>query len=314
MMHLRLTVPPALEAEVRQCLADAVGVAHVAVLPGASRQPGGSLILCDVVREGADQLLVALQGCGLAEQGAIVMTDAGLVLSRSADLAERETPGEGADAVVWEAVSDITHEESRLTVTYLSFMVVATMIAACGVMIDNAILIVGAMAVGPDFGPLAGVCVAAVRREPRALARSLLALLAGFLVAIVLTWLFSLVMDGLGLFTLDLFEDPHPATRFIWQPDAFSIVVAMLAGVAGMLSLTSAKSAALVGVAISVTTIPAAANAAVAIAYGEIDQAWGSFVQLDINLAGILVAGTLTLLAQRLLWARTRRRAAATPG
>jgi uncharacterized hydrophobic protein (TIGR00271 family) len=314
MMHLRLTVPPALEAEVRECLAEAVGVAHIAVLPGASRRPEGSLILCDVAREGTDQLLVALRACGLAERGAITMTNAGLVLSRAADRAEREAPGEGADAVVWEAVSDITHEESRLTVTYLSFMVVATMIAACGVMIDNAVLIVGAMAVGPEFGPLAGVCVAAVRREPRALARSLLALLAGFLLAIVLTWLFSLVMDGLGLFTRALFEDPRPATQFIWQPDAFSVVVSMLAGVVGMLSLTSAKSAALVGVAISVTTIPAAANAAVAIAYGEIDQAWGSFVQLDINLAGILVSGTLTLLAQRLFWARAHRRAPATSG
>ena len=49
---------------------------------------------------------------------------------------------------------------SRLTITYHSFMAVA----ACGVMIDNAILIVGAMALGPDFGPLAGICVAVGRR------------------------------------------------------------------------------------------------------------------------------------------------------
>ncbi|MFC1421168.1 DUF389 domain-containing protein [Streptacidiphilus cavernicola] len=304
MMHLRLTVPPELEAEVRGCLDRVVGVAHIAVLPGASRDPAGSLVLCDVARESADELLVELRGCGLPERGAIAMADAGLVLSAAADRAEAAAPGEGADAVVWESVADITSEESRLSVTYLAFMVVATMIAACGVMIDNSILIVGAMVVGPDFGPLAGVCVAAVRREPRAAGRSLLALVLGFVGAIVLTWLFSLLMNALGLFTRDLFEAPHPATQFIWQPDAFSIVVAVLAGIAGMLSLTSAKSAGLVGVAISVTTIPAAANAAVAMAYRQYYEAWGSFAQLIVNLVGILVAGVLTLLVQRRLLAR----------
>ena len=47
---------------------------------------------------------------------------------------------------------------------------------------------------------------------------------------------------------------PRPDTAFIYQPDVLSFVVAFLAGVAGMLSLTSAKSGALVGVLISVTT------------------------------------------------------------
>jgi uncharacterized hydrophobic protein (TIGR00271 family) len=292
---------------VRTCLTEAVGVTHVAVLPGASRVPEGSVLLCDVAREAADGLLVSLQGLGLAAHGAITMTDAGLVLSHAADLAEAQAPGEGADAVVWEAVSDITSEESRLSVTYLAFMAVATMIAACGVMIDNSILIVGAMVVGPDFGPLAGVCVATVRRERRAAGRSLLALFGGFLFAILLTWVFSAVMEFLGLFTRELFDTPHPATRFIWEPDLFSLVVAALAGVAGMLSLTSAKSAGLVGVAISVTTVPAAANTAVSITFDSYRQAWGSFVQLGINLVGIMSAGILTLLVQRLLWARARR-------
>ena len=87
------------------------------------------------------------------------------------------------------------------------------------------------------------------------------------------------------------------------------MVVAALAGIVGMLSLTSAKSAALVGVAISVTTVPAAANAAVGLAYGAVDQAWGSFVQLGINLAGIMISGSATLFVQQRMQDRVRRRA-----
>jgi uncharacterized hydrophobic protein (TIGR00271 family) len=84
--------------------------------------------------------------------------------------------------------------------------------------------------------------------------------------------------------------------------------VAVLAGMAGTLSLTSAKSGALVGVAISVTTVPAAANAAVALFYGDTEQTVRSTEQLLLNLLGIVLAGTLTLLAQKALWASQRPR------
>jgi hypothetical protein len=56
-----------------------------------------------------------------------------------------------------------------------------------------------------------------------------------------------------------------------------------------------------------VTTIPAAANAAVALAYGVPDEAGGSALQLLINVAAIVTAGVLTLLAQRWIWRRAHR-------
>lgn len=91
-------------------------------------------------------------------------------------------------------------------------------------------------------------------------------------------------------------------------------VVALLVGIAGILSLASAKSGALVGVAISVTTVPAAANAAVAFAFTEYRQAWGSTEQLLLNLVGIVLAGALTLLAQKWFWASRRERTARAGG
>jgi uncharacterized hydrophobic protein (TIGR00271 family) len=117
---------------------------------------------------------------------------------------------------------------------------------------------------------------------------------------------FSLFMDALGYFTEAKLEADRPNTAFVYAPDAFSFIVAVLAGIAGTLSLTSAKSGALVGVAISVTTVPAAANAAVALAYGDTKQTVGSTEQLLLNLLGIVLAGTLTLLLQKWLWSRQR--------
>ncbi|MGW7239298.1 DUF389 domain-containing protein [Streptomyces sp. NPDC054804] len=309
MLHLRLITPADRTDAVVRLIDTTVGTTHLVVLPGAARNPAGDVVMCDVAREAGDELIGALRALDLDRTGSIAVEDIDLSLSHRADRAEAEAPGEAADAVLWEGLTEATHEESTLSVTYVAFITLATMIAACGVVLDNAILIVGAMAVGPEFGPLAGICTAVVRRRPRLALRSLTALLVGFAVAMLVTVGFTYLMDGLNLFTRVQLAAERPNTNFIYRPDAFSFVVAVLAGIAGILSLTSAKSGALVGVAISVTTVPAAANAAVAFAFTEYRQAWGSAEQLLLNLLGIVLAGTATLMAQKYLWKQQRQQA-----
>ncbi|MCI3932492.1 DUF389 domain-containing protein [Streptomyces sp. AN091965] len=310
MLHLRLITPADRTDAVVRLIEKTPGTTHLAVVPGAARNPSGDIVMCDVAREAGDELLGGLRALEIDKHGSIALENIDLSLSLRADKAEDEAPGEGADAVLWEHLADATHEESTLSVTYVAFITLATMIAACGVVLDNAILIVGAMAVGPEFGPLAGFCTALVQRAPRLALRSLTALIAGFAIAMAVTVAFSFFMDAVDLFDQAALEAKRPNTNFIYRPDWFSFVVAVLAGAAGTLSLTSAKSGALVGVAISVTTVPAAANAAVAFSYDEYRQAWGSTEQLLLNLLGIVLAGTFTLLAQKLLWARQRERTA----
>ncbi|MCF3119920.1 DUF389 domain-containing protein [Streptomyces arenae] len=312
MLHLRLITPADKTDEVVRLIEGTVGTTHLAVVPGAARNPRGDVVLCDVAREAGDELIDGLRALEIDKHGSIALENIDLSLSLRADKAEHEAPGEGADAVLWEHLTEATHEESTLSVTYVAFLTLATMIAACGVVLDNAILIVGAMAVGPEFGPLAGFCTALVQRAPRLALRSMIALVVGFAVAMVVTVGFSFFMDAMDLFSDDALKSERPNTNFIYRPDWFSFVVAVLAGAAGTLSLTSAKSGALVGVAISVTTVPAAANAAVAFSYDEYRQAWGSTEQLLLNLLGIVLAGTATLLAQKFFWARQRARTART--
>ncbi|MFF0789640.1 DUF389 domain-containing protein [Streptomyces spiralis] len=309
MLHLRLITPAERTDDVVRLIERTVGATHLVVLRGAARNPAGDVVMCDVAREAGHELLTGLRELGIEQTGSIAVESIDLSLSKRAEKAEEEAPGEGADAVLWAHLADATHEESTLSVTYLAFITLATMIAACGVLLDNAILIVGAMAVGPEFGPLAGLSTALVQRAPRLALRSLTALLVGFALAMAVTVGFSVFMDAVGLFSESKLEAPRPNTSFVYAPDWFSFVVAVLAGAAGTLSLTSAKSGALVGVAISVTTVPAAANAAVALAYGDTRQTWGSTVQLLLNLLGIVLAGTLTLLAQKWFWGRQRERA-----
>jgi uncharacterized hydrophobic protein (TIGR00271 family) len=308
MMHLRLISPPELTDRIVKQLEDDPGTADIVLHRGAAVSPPGDVIICDAVRESASPLVERLEKTGLAESGAIALDDVAVTLSAAADRAELLVPGDGSESVIWEQLERRSGEETRLSPTFLVFISVAAMIAALGVLLDQPILIVGGMVVGPEFGPLAALCVGIIRGRPRVIGRALLTLLVGFAAALAVTVLFSWALAGMGLADRAQLLAARPLTSFIWRPDALSWIVASLAGVAGMLSLSTAKSGALVGVLISVTTIPAAANAGLAIGYGVLDQATGATTQLGINLAAIVVGGTLTMGMQRLLATRALRR------
>ena len=305
-MHLRVISPSETTEQVLSYLVAEPAVANLVVHRGAAVDPAGDVVIADVARESANEVLRELKTMGLDKNGSIALDAVGVALSSRGSAAEKAAPGAGDDAVVWEEIEQRTGEESRLSVTFLLFLSIATVIAGIGVLLDQPILIVGAMVVGPELGPLAALSVGVIRRRPRVIGRSLLALTVGFAVAIVVTVLSTLALNAGGLVTREMLLGARPLTDFIWRPDALSWVIAFLAGIAGIVSLTAAKSGALIGVLISVTTVPAAGNVAVAIAYGVPDEAWGSALQLGINLGAIATAGILTLAVQR--WLSRRRR------
>jgi uncharacterized hydrophobic protein (TIGR00271 family) len=307
LLHLRVTVPAGRSTAVRDLFDDCPGVAHLAVVPGGSVRPAGDLFLVDVARESADQLIEALRALHVDRDGGIAVENVDAAVSRTAEEAERRAPGDSSDAVVWEQVVRSTATDAALSVSYLAFLTIATLLAAVAIVNDSAPLVIGAMVLGPEFGPLAALAVAIVHRRPEMGRQALVALLAGFAVAIGISTLVALLGRWLGWYGTDLLAADRPATGFITQPDRWSLVVAVLAGVAGVLSLTSARSGALVGVFISVTTVPAAGEMALALALGSGTDFREAATQLGINLAGILVAAVSTLLVQREVWRRVPR-------
>jgi uncharacterized hydrophobic protein (TIGR00271 family) len=311
-VHLRIVVPGDRAAGALDVLEADASVVNVVHLPGAARKPDGDLVLADVAREDASVLLADLRELGLHECGSISIEPIETQLSDAARAAEKHAAGAPADAVIWEEVVDRTSEESTLSATFVAFMILAMLIAAVGIFLNSPILIVGAMVVGPEFGPIAATCVGLAEREPRLAGRSLAALVVGFplgiTVAVVVTWIFQQT----GVTPEHFSAADHSLADSIANPDFLAFFVAFSAGIAGMLSLTTAKSGALIGVLVSVTTIPAAANIAVAFVYGDWSSWRGSQEQLLLNIAGIHIAGVLTLLVQRGLYARRRARHRAT--
>ena len=308
MVHARIVSPRDRSDQVLAVLHESRSVCNVVRLKDAVTQPDGDLILADLAREDASVLLDELKKLRIPEDGSISLDDIQAQLSRGADRAEKHARGAPADAVVWEEVEQVTEEATELSGAFITFMIVAGLIAAVGIFLNSPILIVGAMVVGPEFGPVAGLCVAIATRRPDVARRSAIPLAVGFPAAIAVVFVATLIFKATGLTPESFHARQHELAKIISSPDFFAFFVASCAGVAGMLSLSTAKSGALIGVLISVTTIPAAASIGITAAYGDRAGLLGSAGQLAINLGAILFAGTATLTIQRAQYERRRRR------
>lgn len=307
-LHLRLIVPVDLVDQIVQELQATEGVAHLIRVPTTTSTPDGVLVLCDVVREAGNGVIEWLQEMNVHHRGAITVETLDTVVSDAAAAAEARAPGHAADALVWEEIEDRARDDATLTASYLVFMSIAAVIAGIGILLDSPVLIVGAMVVGPEYAPLSALCVAVVRTRARAAAEAASTLGVGLAVAAAVAFVATALLRATNAApdSYDLGE--RELTAFISHPDSLAVVVAVLAGVVGMLALTEGRSGTLIGVLVSVTTIPAVANMGVAAAYGEWSEVGGAAAQLAINVVGLVTAGVVTLAVQSRFTGRVRTR------
>lgn len=294
-----MTVPTDLSPTIEALLVEDDRVTNVVVMRGVSVEPVGDAIEADVAREAASDVIDAICATGLPARGSLAFSDVGGVRSDAARAASKAAPGDPDDAVIWNSVVDAARSVSRPSTSYFLFLFLAITLAAIAVITDSAVLVVGAMVVGPEFASVGATCVALVFGEWRTAARAMWWLVAFFAVAIVCVVLLAWIAAATGRLTEEMVTRPRPQTGFVWHPDRWSFIVALVAGAAGVLAMTTAKSAAMVGVFISVTTVPAAGNLALALAVWAPAEIRGSTSQLAVNIAGMILAGVVTVWLQR---------------
>jgi uncharacterized hydrophobic protein (TIGR00271 family) len=287
MLHLRVYGRADSLTEIGEGLEDHAVAQNVALIPGI--RAGHVLLTAEVTAERADGVLELLVRSGVDEQD--------IKLARLDEIGPIR-PGRSA-SLIWADVLGQARANARPVARYLVFTIAAGAIAAYGVIEANGILIVGAMAVSPDLLPITAACVGFVSRRIRLVGRALTTLALGMGATCLTAALLTLVLDQVDLLPAG-FEVGESALSGLTTVNDATIAVALAAGVAGMLALETRASAA-VGVAISITTIPAAAYLGVAAGVGEVAEASGALAVLGVNVAMLLVAGTLTLIVQRRL-------------
>jgi len=261
------------------------GARHVSLVETSAGQP--SLVTADLRSDAADPALATLTELGVTpEDIALVRLD-----MIAAD------PGTGeASALIWADLLGQARIQARSAARYFVLMAAAGVIAALAVINDSATLIVGAMAISPDLLPVTAACIGLVFRRPRLVRRGLATLAAGLGTAGLFAIAVGVLFDHLEILPSGF--SIHGFSAAQTHVNATTILVAFAAGVAGMLAVETRASAA-VGVAISVTTIPASAYLGVAIGIGQFRSSLSAFAVLGANVAMMLLGGSIALAVQR---------------
>jgi uncharacterized hydrophobic protein (TIGR00271 family) len=271
-------------ATVAERLEDLPGARHVRVVDGSH---GAALLTADLRAEAADRALATLTSLGVSSDD--------VMLVRLDTIAPAGRPGD-LTALVWADVLGQARVRARATARYLVLMATAGVIAGLAVVNDSSTLVVGAMAISPDLFPVTAACTGIVFRRLPLFARGLAALVVGLAFTCVLAAAVGAFMNGFGLLPAGFEITEFSAAQT--HVNTTTILVAFAAGVAGMLAVETRASSA-VGVAISVTTIPAAAYLGIALGIGELSKSLSALGVLGANIAMMLLGGSLALAVQR---------------
>lgn len=293
MLSVRVSVSAELADAAEQILRDGPSLVTLSRFRGASVDPEGDVLVALLERDAVNDVVTQLNDLGVPQHGTILIQDPGTWVSARALEVERASPD--SDNVVWPEVVEQAYQQSKVTPMFLAFMVMATLLAAIAVITNSPILVIGGMVLGPEFMAVISLGLALVRRRPSLFRRASVTLIVGFTISILATMLFVQIARMVGLISDRDIYAPRPDVAFIYTPNWWSLIVAVIAAAAGVLALTSSRSTGIIGVFISVTTIPASGNFAVAAVFGQWHEALGSLSQLGINIAGMAVAGWLTL-------------------
>jgi len=307
--HVRLVSPPDQTERLVGLLGGDSGVSNLVVLPGTARRPDGDAVQFDVRSRSANSVFRQLEDFPLDHGGAVAVEQVDATLGEETARAAEHFLVQRDAVPVWKIVEAKIRSDAVYAPSFYTLLIIAGLIAAVGILINSQILVVAAMVVGPEYNAIMGVALGIDKRRMRPVMRGTLALLAGFSAVIVITLLFGLIMRWSG-HTPELYSaGVRPVSDLINSPNLFSLIVAVLAGIVGVVSLTEARAGALIGVFISVTTIPAAADVALSLAYSSWSEAKGSAYQLVLNVTVLIVVGALMLRLQRIIW-RARARTA----
>ncbi len=308
MYHVRLASPPESTSRVLEVLGSSTGTMHITVLTGAARYPTGDVIECDLTPEVANQVIHQLRQLGPRQRGPISVEKIDKAVIRSHREMIRPMVSDREIAPVWEIVDATIRANATYPFSFFLLLVSAGLIAAVGILTNSQILIVAAMVVGPEYNAILGSALGITEGNGRPVKRGLGALAVGFTLAIAATLLFSLVIRWSGQAPRDFILGFRPVSDLISKPNLFSVVVAVIAGAVGVVSILQSRASALIGVFISVTTIPAAAAMGLSAAFGQWNEAWGATQQLLLNVVILLAVGVVVLILQRRFWRRRETR------
>ncbi|EJN58305.1 TIGR00341 family protein [Halogranum rubrum] len=246
-----------------------------------------------------EPVLEQLREAGIERDAYTVVIDAETVISQKFDrLVERyeETEEGNGDRIAREELvaraEDLAPERS----TFMIMTAVSAIVATAGLLLDSPAVVVGSMVIAPLIGPAMATSVGSVLDEKDLFVRGVRLQVIGGVLAVVAAAIFASLLKFSGTIPLtagEVFAIGEVRERL--APDVLSLAVALGAGVAGALSLSSGVSAALVGVMIAAALVPPTAVVGIGLAWGEPSTVIGAAVLVLVNFLSVNLAALAVL-------------------
>ncbi|MFC7229036.1 TIGR00341 family protein [Salinirubellus salinus] len=288
MRLVQVLVPEGKSEDVLEAL-DGQGIDY-ALFEERGRGEFEAMVQFPVPPEGVEEILDSIYAAGIREDAyTIVLPTETVVSSRLAMLSERF----GGTRISREELLARARDASPVNSTFFAFLVLSTVIATAGLLLNSAATIIGAMVVAPLMGPAISASVGTVLNRQELVRRGVFLQVAGLIAAIATGALFGLVVQGTQLIppNLDIREVAQIAERT--SPNFLSLFLALGSGIAGAISIMRNAGSALVGVAIAVALVPPAATSGLGIAWGLPGVALAGAVLVVVNLLAINLTAML---------------------
>ncbi|KKG10820.1 TIGR00341 family protein [Methanosarcina sp. 2.H.A.1B.4] len=239
---------------------------------------------------GVEPVMARLREAGISENAyTIVLSPETVVSSRLEALKKRYS----GLRISREELIARAEDLAPATSTFLAFLVLSTIIATGGLLLDSAATIIGAMVVAPLMGPAISASVGTVINERELASRGVKLQVGGLLLAIAVAAVIGAIMKGTLLLppALDIREIGQIAERT--SPNFLSLFLALGSGLAGAISIMRGSGSTLVGVAIAVALVPPAATSGLGLAWGFYGVAITAAVLVLVNLLTINVSALI---------------------
>lgn len=247
--------------------------------------------------EAVQDVLDALRDAGLDPERYNVVAHADSATTEHLDeLREQYTEG-SEESLAFPELRERAKDLSPSPRTFVAMAVFSTVVATGGLLRDSAAALAGAMVIAPFFGTALSVG-AGVACSDRHLLRTGVGYQlggAGLVVATaaVIGWLsraLALLPAGIRVTSID-------QVSIFLTPSALSVGIALAAGAAGALAVSTSLAVPLSGVAVAAAVVPSAAVVGVGLAWALPSVVAGALLQVGVNVLGVNVAAVTTLLA-----------------
>jgi uncharacterized hydrophobic protein (TIGR00341 family) len=295
MRLIKLVVPD----DEREAVLDVLRAENIdrVVTKEASERDSSTLVEFPLPTQAVGYVLDELREAGFDDSRYTVITGAETAKTTNyIELEDRFVAGvEEDDSVAHEEIRAKALEMHRNPVTYYAMTVFSAVVAAAGLLLNSAAVVVGAMVIAPQVGSAMMTSVGMALNDRKMIGLGLRSQTGGLAAAIVVAIVLGFALRAAGVVppALDVANVAQVAQRT--SPGLLAFAVAICAGAAGAFGLSTGLSEALVGVMIAAALIPAAAAVGIGVAWGLPAVALGALALLVVNTIGVNLSGFLAL-------------------